>query len=169
MLQRSYRHRVYRRLHLRHNQLPYELGAVNLKKLMNYGGFILLQGRMEKIGDGLFRGEGVLVSEVFSNRSGLSLGDRYRAQVGEVVLDLPILGVFRDYRTNGGAVYMDLKAYQSMTGDTAWGASHPSSWRAKNLFLAHVALSDVEDGRFYWDEDVAREAVGLAGVRGTGE
>ncbi|MFO7600570.1 MAG: FtsX-like permease family protein [Candidatus Desulfacyla sp.] len=111
----------YRRLHLRHNRLPYELEAVNLKKLMNYGGFILLQGRMEEIGDALFQGEGVLVSEVFSNRSGLSLGDRYRTQIGEVVLDLPILGVFRDYRTNGGAVYMDLKAYQSMTGDPAWG------------------------------------------------
>ena len=38
---------------------------------------------MEEIGDGLFRGEGVLVSEVFSNRSGLSPGDRYRAQIGE--------------------------------------------------------------------------------------
>jgi putative ABC transport system permease protein len=111
----------YRRLHLRHNRLPYELEAVTLKKLMNYGGFILLQGRMEEIGDGLFGGEGVLVSEVFSNRSGLGPGDRYRAQIGEVILDLPILGVFRDYRTNGGAVYMDLKAYKSMTGDTAWG------------------------------------------------
>ena len=111
----------YRRLHLQHNKVPYELEAVNLNKLMNYGGFILLRGRMEKIGDDLFGGQGVLVSEVFSNRSGLSPGDRYRAQVGEVVLDLPILGVFRDYRTNGGAVYMDLTAYQSMTGDIAWG------------------------------------------------
>ncbi|MCF8143503.1 MAG: carotenoid 1,2-hydratase [Deltaproteobacteria bacterium] len=47
--------------------------------------------------------------------------------------------------------------------------SHPSSWRAKNLFLAHIALSDVEGGRFYWDEDVAREAVGLGGVAETGD
>jgi predicted secreted hydrolase len=44
--------------------------------------------------------------------------------------------------------------------------SQPSSWRAKNLFMAHAALSDMADGGFYWDEDMAREAVGLAGVRG---
>jgi len=31
--------------------------------------------------------------------------------------------------------------------------------------MAHAALSDVTDGRFYWDEELAREAVGLAGVR----
>lgn len=42
---------------------------------------------------------------------------------------------------------------------------HPSSWRAGNLFMAHAALSDVANGRFYWDEDMAREAIGLAGVR----
>jgi len=47
--------------------------------------------------------------------------------------------------------------------------SQPSSWRAKNLFMAHAALSDVADGRFYWDEDIAREAVGLAGVKGAGD
>jgi putative ABC transport system permease protein len=111
----------YQRLYLRHNKAPYVLEAVDLKSLMNYGGFILLDGRMEEIGHGLFRGEGVLVSEVFANRSGLSTGDRYRVQIGNAMLDLPILGVFRDYRTNGGAVYMDLKAFQSMTGNTAWG------------------------------------------------
>jgi len=43
--------------------------------------------------------------------------------------------------------------------------SNPSSWRAKNLFMVHAALSDVTNGRFYWDEEMAREAVGLSGVR----
>ena len=58
---------------------------------------------------------------MFANRSGLRPGDRYRARIGSAVIDLPVLGVFRDYRTNGGAVYMDLKAYQTLTGNTAWG------------------------------------------------
>jgi predicted secreted hydrolase len=44
----------------------------------------------------------------------------------------------------------------------------PSAWRVKDLFMAHAALSDIHDGRFYWDEDVARGAVGLAGVRESG-
>jgi putative ABC transport system permease protein len=111
----------YHRLHLRYNRAPYELEAVDLEKLMDYGGFILLEGRMENVSDRLFRGEGILVSEVFANRSGLRPGDRYRARIGSAVIDLPVLGVFRDYRTNGGAVYMDLKPYQTLTGNTAWG------------------------------------------------
>lgn len=113
----------YQRLRLRHHHGPYELEAVDLEKLMAYGGFILIEGQMEAIRHALFRGEGVLVSEVFANRSGLRKGDRYETQIGKAVLDLPILGIFRDYRTNGGAVYMDLKTYQSMTGDTSWGGA----------------------------------------------
>jgi len=113
----------YQRLRLRHNQMPYELEAVDLNKLMAYGGFILVEGRMEAIRHALSRGEGVLISEVFANRSGLRKGDQYREQIGQTMVDLPILGIFRDYRTNGGAVYMDLKAFQSRTGNTSWGGA----------------------------------------------
>jgi predicted secreted hydrolase len=41
---------------------------------------------------------------------------------------------------------------------------NPSAWRAKDLFLAHSALSDPEAKRFYFDERVARGAAGLSGV-----
>ena len=34
------------------------------------------------------------------------------SQLGEHLLDEPILGIFRDYRTRGGAVYYDLDRYQ---------------------------------------------------------
>lgn len=80
-----------------------------------------MPSRTKWFGPPVFRGEGVLISEVFANRSGLDAGDRYRAEVGSAVIDLPILGVFRDYRTNGGAVYMNLDAFQEMTRDTRWG------------------------------------------------
>jgi len=113
----------YQRLRLRHNEIPYELEAVDLEKLTAYGGFILLEGRMVAIRQDLSRGRGVLVSEVFANRSGLGKGDRYVARVGKAMLDLPILGIFRDYRTNGGAVYMDLEPFQSRTGNIAWGGA----------------------------------------------
>lgn len=46
----------------------------------------------------------------------------------------------------------------------AW-PSHPSSWRTENIFMAHAAISDIADERFYWDEDIARGAAGLAGVQ----
>jgi len=41
---------------------------------------------------------------------------------------------------------------------------NPSVWRAKDLFLAHSALSDLETKRFSLDERVARSGAGLAGA-----
>jgi len=111
----------YQRLRLSFDGMPYELEATDLQKLMHYGGFILLEGRIEAIEKPLQRGEGVLISEVFASRTGLKPGDRYRTRIGGGVIDLPILGAFRDYRANGGAVYMDLTAFQELTGDTGWG------------------------------------------------
>ena len=41
---------------------------------------------------------------------------------------------------------------------------NPSAWRAKDLFFAHSALSDLETKRSFFDERVARSGAGLAGV-----
>jgi putative ABC transport system permease protein len=62
----------------------------------------------------------VAVSEVFANSTGLKVGDRYRVQIGAQLLDEPILGVFRDYRTRGGAVYYSLTHYQQRFDDPSW-------------------------------------------------
>lgn len=40
----------------------------------------------------------------------------------------------------------------------------PSAWATHQLYLAHLALTDVSDQRFIHSERVARGAVGLAGV-----
>ncbi|MGR9073977.1 MAG: lipocalin-like domain-containing protein [Gammaproteobacteria bacterium] len=42
-----------------------------------------------------------------------------------------------------------------------------SAWRTNQLYMAHFALTDAENGRFYADERFARGANGLAGA-GTG-
>ena len=68
----------------------------------------------------LLVGKGVIISEVFSNQTGLSPGDRLVIPLGKATIDLPVLGVFRDYRTRGGVVYMDLGRYRKITGDDAW-------------------------------------------------
>jgi len=41
-------------------------------------------------------------------------------QIGRHLLDVPILGVFRDYRTRGGAVYYSLTHYQQLFNDYVW-------------------------------------------------
>ncbi len=40
----------------------------------------------------------------------------------------------------------------------------PSAWRTQQVFLAHAALSDLNEKRFYFDEHLARGALGLAGA-----
>jgi putative ABC transport system permease protein len=111
---------AYRHLELRYGQIPYQFEAVRFETLLRYGRFLLLEGDMDEIRQPLIAGQGVLVSEVFSNQTGLSAGARYRVRLGNGLLDLPVLGVFRDYRTRGGVVYMDLETYQRRTGDQRW-------------------------------------------------
>jgi putative ABC transport system permease protein len=103
--------------------MPYQLEAVNFDLLLRHADFMLLQGDLEDIKEALILGRGVLVSEVFSNQTGLGRGDSYRVQLGEVTLAAPILGVFRDYRTQGGIVYTDLSGFQRLTGDPRWSGA----------------------------------------------
>jgi putative ABC transport system permease protein len=110
----------YRHLRLQYGKIPYQFEAISFELFLRHGNIILLKGDLERIREELIAGEGVLVSEVFSNRTGLGTGQRYRVQVGEVTLTAPILGVFRDYRTRGGAVYTDLHWFQRLTGDRQW-------------------------------------------------
>jgi putative ABC transport system permease protein len=69
----------------------------------------------------LKNGEGVLVSEVFANRTGLGAGKIFQASIRGTWFELPIVGVVRDYRTQGGVVYYSLDHYQEKTGDLNWG------------------------------------------------
>ena len=113
----------YRHLELRLGTVPFEFEAVPFETLLRHGRFLLLRGDMEQIRMDLVQGKGVLVSEVFMNQTGLGLGQRFKMALGSVSLDLPVLGVFRDYRTRGGIVYADLSSYQDLTGDRAWSGA----------------------------------------------
>jgi len=113
----------YRHLELRLGKVAFEFEAVPFDSLLRHGRFLLLLGDMEAIRRDLVGGNGVLVSEVFMNQTGLGLGRRFQIKLGPAYLDLPILGVFRDYRTRGGIVYADLSRYQIITADVAWSGA----------------------------------------------
>jgi len=113
----------YHHMELRQGSLSYEFEAIRLEPLLRHGGFILLEGSLGEIQGRLLSGEGVLISEVFSNQSGLKTGSLLTISTGEVELHLPVLGVFRDYRTRGGIVYMDLNRFQELTGETRWSGA----------------------------------------------
>jgi len=43
-----------------------------------------------------------------------------------------------------------------------------SDWRTNQVYLAHFALSDIEENGFYYQERLARGGAGLAGAQGSG-
>ena len=71
-------------------------------------------------------------------RTGLAPGDRLRLSLGGIDKAWEILGVFRDYRTGGGVVFMDLRSFQAVYQDARIGGA--------NLFLKPGADSQVVKG-----------------------
>ena len=110
----------YRRINLTFGKVPYQLEAFDFDIFSHFGKLILIEGNQSRITSQLLAGEGVLISEVFKNKTGLGMGDRYQAVIAGVALDEPILGVFRDYRTQGGVVYIHLPRFRELTGDDDW-------------------------------------------------
>ena len=110
-----------RRFFLTQKNFPYEFELLDVQGFLKYGSFIWLKGNPDKTLPILKRGEGVIVSEVYSNRTGLSVDDLFQAQVGESFVELPILGVVRDYRTRGGVVFYDLSQFKKRYHDVNWG------------------------------------------------
>ena len=71
-------------------------------------------------------------------------------------------------KTERGARYgFQLTFFRSQISPPDHGEAPPSdisAWRTKQLYFAHTALSSIDDSRFYYQEKMARDAVGLAGV-----
>ena len=64
-------------------------------------------------------GDGVLISEPLAFHRQLEPGDHLILPTASVEHEFPILGVFRDYSTNGGTVLMPLSLYRSHWDDDA--------------------------------------------------
>jgi putative ABC transport system permease protein len=112
---------IYRRLYLNYGKDLYQFEALNWDIYLQYGRFYWTEGDMKTGLDRLKNGEGVLVSEVFANRTGLGAGKLFQSSIRGTWFELPVIGVVRDYRTQGGVVYYSLKHYQEKTGDLNWG------------------------------------------------
>ena len=110
-----------RRFFLNYGKFPYEFELLDIQVFTQYASFFWLKGDPGKILPMLKNGEGVIVSEVFSNRTGLTVGDVYKAQIEKSRLELPILGIVRDYRTHGGVVFYSLPHFNARYHQTYWG------------------------------------------------
>ena len=110
-----------RRFFLNYGKFPYEFELLDMQGFMQYASFFWLKGNPERIRPMLKRGQGVIVSEVFSNRTGLTVGDLFQTQIEESYVELPILGIVRDYRTQGGVVFYSMPHFNAQYHQTYWG------------------------------------------------
>jgi putative ABC transport system permease protein len=112
-----------RRYFLSYANFPYEFEVLDLNIFFKYGDFLWFKGQPELIRPRLEKGEGVIISEVFSNRTGLDIGDTFRARVETSRVELPVLGIVRDYRTQGGVVFYSIKQFKERYHDSRWGGA----------------------------------------------
>ena len=112
-----------RRFVLQSGEFTYELDLLDTARFLRYGQFVWLDGEPATVHPRLIDGQGVLISEVFANRTGLKIGDRYAAQVDRFAVDLPVLGIVRDYRTRSGVVFYDRSAFADRYGDPSWSTA----------------------------------------------
>ena len=110
-----------RRYFLTYNNFPYEFELLDIDVFLRHGDFVWLKGDPDRVRTLLKQGKGVVISEVFSNRTGLTIGGRFRARIESSLVELPVLGIIRDYRTQGGVVFYSLSQFKMRYHDVQWG------------------------------------------------
>ena len=110
-----------RRFLLTYTNHPYEFEVLDLEKFFRYADLFWMKGDPGQIKQQLIRGEGVVISEVFSNLSGLTVDDIFQTRLENSAVRLPVLGIVRDYRTRGGVVFYSMEAFQQRYHDLQWG------------------------------------------------
>jgi putative ABC transport system permease protein len=109
-----------RRYQMRYAGFPYEFEVMGMDTFLKYGDFVWFKGAPEEVRPKIIQGEGVLISEVFATRTGLGLGSTFRASVDGSQVELPVVGVIRDYRTDGGVVFYSWERFKSRFHDPRW-------------------------------------------------
>ncbi|HEV2486366.1 MAG TPA: FtsX-like permease family protein [Terracidiphilus sp.] len=79
----------------------------------------VLGGNQRTMKDLMPRGQGVLVSKNFAARWKLKVGDRVHMDSPTGSLDLPVLGMLEDYRSDKGTIFMDRAVYKRYWNDDA--------------------------------------------------
>jgi putative ABC transport system permease protein len=79
----------------------------------------IIGGNRKTVDELMPRGEGVLVSKNFAARWRYRVGDRVHLDTPTGPLDLPILGMVEDYRSDKGTIFMDRALYKRYWKDDA--------------------------------------------------
>ena len=100
----------FRAYEIRYEGRPSIIGSGQSEVLIRHGRLGFLDGSSSKdVLTVLGSGDHVIITETFSNRHGLGVGDTLRLPLGGRMAALEIVGVYYDYSNEGGAVIVDRK------------------------------------------------------------
>jgi putative ABC transport system permease protein len=86
---------------------------------------------------------------VFANRTGLEPGDTFRAWIEGSRVELPVAGVIRDYRTDGGVVFYSWDHFKERFHDPQWsGVRFYFRDRSGDIDVQTAALRELLIGRW---------------------
>lgn len=111
-------------LNVRFTVVPYRgdtsaIAAEDMNLFMGRSSGAVIGGVTSANRERLHRGEGVLVSKNFAARWGNKVGDRVHLDSPTGGLDLPILGMMEDYRSDKGTIFLDRALYKRYWKDDA--------------------------------------------------
>lgn len=93
------------------------LVAVDFEVYAQYGTFPFIAGSREQAMQQVIGQRGVLLSENFSHRYGIGVGDRLRLATPHGPQTFPVAGVVIDYSSDRGTITMDRSTYVAFWGD----------------------------------------------------
>ena len=100
----------FRAYEIRYEGRPSIIGSGQSEVLIRHGRLGFLDGSSSKdVLTALGSGDRVIITETFSNRHKLGVGDTLRLPIGGKKAALEIVGVYYDYSNEGGAVIVDRK------------------------------------------------------------
>lgn len=137
----------FRGYEIRYEGRPSIIGAGQSEVLIRHGSLGFLDGTpadevLKKLGSG----DRVIITETFSNRHGLDVGDMLRLPLGGQMAELEVVGVYYDYSSEGGAAIVDRKTMLKYLPDPA--PSNLAIYLADGVDpeKAHVAIEHATRG-----------------------
>ncbi len=124
----------FRRFYLTYGRVPYQFEAIDFAPFFRHGGYIWIDGDPAAARRELLAGRGVVVSEVFANHTELGVGDRFDDRIAGNRVAVPIVGVIRDYRSQGGVAFFSLDRYEAIRTGGRGKAAAPE-WSGVRFFF----------------------------------
>ena len=95
------------------------LVAIGMQDFLNRAHGAIEDADSKTVGQMLTSGQGVLTSRNFDTRWGLGVGDRLQLDTPTGTIELPIVGVVDDYRSEKGTIFVDRALYKERWKDSA--------------------------------------------------